>query len=59
MHDIKGLNNLIEVDEVNSVISVDFYYRNNWVDPRWIMNESFWDEQRPDLSTVVCHKTLR
>lgn len=34
---------------VASVMELDFYYRQSWVDPRWVMTDEFWAGADPRL----------
>lgn len=44
-----SLSNLVALDEVESTVSLDFFMRQSWNDPRWIMNASFWQHLHPKV----------
>lgn len=46
-----SLNNLIHVDDVGNQITLDFYFRLRWVDPRWTIPAEMWDEINPLAAT--------
>eukprot|EP01038_Epipyxis_sp_PR26KG_P001336 gene1336-1866_t len=35
------INNLINVDDITSQLTMDFYYRLGWSDPRWFIPDLF------------------
>lgn len=37
---------------VDSVMEIDFFYRQRWIDPRWIMPDEFWAGLDPRLSNT-------
>jgi hypothetical protein len=44
-----ALNNMIDVDELDSTISLDFYFRLSWIDPRWDIPE-MWVDQKKEIA---------
>lgn len=44
-----SLNNLISVDDIASRLTIDFFYRLKWVDPRWNLPTEMWDYINPHV----------
>lgn len=41
------VNNLMSIEDVNSEVTLDFWFRNAWVDPRLIFPDEFWGNLNP------------
>lgn len=45
------LNNLISVDDLNNQLTIDFFFRLRWIDPRWNISTEMWNYLNPKTAT--------
>ncbi|RYH18672.1 hypothetical protein EON65_26960 [archaeon] len=46
-----AINNLIKVDDIGNQLTLDFFFRLRWTDPRWNITDELWEYVNPRAAT--------
>eukprot|EP01031_Cornospumella_fuschlensis_P031426 gene31426-37984_t len=46
-----AINNLIKVDDIGNQLTLDFFFRLRWRDPRWNISNEMWSYVNPKAAT--------
>lgn len=46
-----AINNLIKVDDIGNQLTIDFFFRLRWTDPRWNITDDMWSYVNPTAAT--------
>ena len=55
-----AINNLIKVDDIGNQLTLDFFFRLRWRDPRWNISNEMWSYVNPKAATSdgKCYHTF-